>query len=293
MKKVIVIGKNSFIATHLPYEKSDYRFSPDEKDISNFIDANKPDVLINCIGMTGKKNIDDIELEKARAANSNTVLPIMLASKCEQKGINFIHISSGCINYGPSPNNKEIIDIRKNPSTSHFEDTGWREDEFAQRKNNPMSSYSKTKLAADLVIGSLSNVSSLRIRMPISSMFHPRNLLNKLIGFKKVLEEPNSMTFLRDLTNAVQWIIDNNKTGIYNIASPKPLTHSMLLDEYKRHVPAHTYEKISKEELNKLVSAPRSNCILDVSKSINEGFRYYDTDYMIKETVRQFVINKI
>lgn len=290
MKKVVVIGKGSFIASHLPYEKSYWRLHPIEDDIRWFLNRFHPDVVINTIGFCGTKNIDEVELDKARASITNTVLPIMLASECEKRSIQLIHMGSGCINYGSSPHfiPYEWSDTGKsNEYKTYRMDTGWKETDFSA----PLSYYSKTKYATDLAIGSLPNTCILRLRMPISPMNSPRNLLNKLIKYNRVLEEPNSVTFVSELVRAVEWVIEGGKTGIYNIASPKPLTHSRLLNEFNKYDPTHTYESITAKELEGIVSAPRSNCILDVSKSISEGFTYRDTDELVKETVKEFAGN--
>lgn len=291
-KKVLVLGKG-FISDHLSFDKIIDRITPDENQIAYILNIYKPDILINCIGMTGKKNIDDCETQKSKTSIANTAIPIILAGECEKKGVKLIHLASGCINYGRSP--------RYNPNFLGggilFEnyhtiiDPGWREEEFAQQPNNQMSFYSKTKLATDLVIGSMDNVCVLRLRMPISHQNSPRNLLNKLIKYNRVIEEANSVTFVSELIRAIDWVIENKKTGIYNIANPTPITHSILLEEYKKYFPEHKYEKISNEELSTIVVAPRSNCILDVSKSITEGFVYQDIGALVRDTIKEFSKN--
>lgn len=281
--KIITIG-NGFIASHLPYEIAKYRFTPNLESVFDLLGIYKPDVIINAVGFCGTPNVDQCEIEQEKSNTSNTVIPIMLANECKQRNIHMIHMGSGCINYGPSPHS---IPYEFTGDNRVRVDTGWKETDFS----SPLSYYSKSKYATDLTIGSMSNVCVLRLRMPISSTNSPRNLLNKLIKYDRVLEEPNSMTFVSDLVRAIDWAVENRKTGIYNIASPKPLTHSVLLEEFKKHFPGHKYERITKEQLEGLVAAPRSNCILDVSKSISEGFVYGDVDTLVRDTVKEFASN--
>ena len=285
MEKVIVIG-NGFVAGHLPYEVVNYRFTPNEENINVFINQYKPNVIINCIGRCGTPSVDWCENNKFETYNTNVIIPAMLANECNNRNIHFIHLGSGCINYGHSPN---IVRHYNSSDTESFRtvDLGWKEIDCS----NPKSYYSKTKYSADLILGDLSNVCILRLRMPVSSKNHPRNLLNKLIKYQKVLEEPNSMTFVDDLVNAIHFVIKNKKTGIYNVASPKPILHSELLEEYKKYFPEHIYEKISVKELDGLVVAPRSNCILDVGKIISEGFSFADTQTRVRETIAKFAEN--
>jgi len=296
---IILLGAHSFVAQHilasnkdiLPYNKRFYN----DTDIHSFVrdlKATNVDVIINCVGETGRPNIDSCENDKPKTFFMNTVIPIALGNACAKFGIHFIQLSSGCCFYGPSPN-KEFagfeIDVDNYPNhtanvETHWMDTGWHETDFA----NPQSSYSRSKYAADLVLEKLDTSCILRLRMPVSTLNHPRNLLSKLIGYNQVLETSNSVTFLNDLTRAVQWVIDNKKTGIYHCSSPKPLTHSIFLDEYKKYAPDHQYTKITPDKLNLLTKAPRSNCILNVDKIQNEGFEFENTDIAVERYVRGF-----
>lgn len=290
MKKVVVVG-NGFVASHLPYEKSSIKFDPRWDQISDFLWREKPDVVVNCIGFCGAPNIDACQIEKTRTYTANVTMPLLFAQACKNRNIRFIHVGSGCINYGKSPNNKcTIIEEKFHCDNCELckSDSGWRETDYS----SPQSYYSKTKYAADLVLGELENTTILRIRMPISGMKSPRNLLTKLIGYKRVVEAPNSVTFMDDFVNAIDFVIQKEKIGIYNVVSPIPLTHSILLNEYKLHVPSHTYESIGTEELSSLVAAPRSNCILDSSKIVNEGFVFTDTYTQMRATIKKFVENQ-
>lgn len=289
MSKILVVG-NGFIANHLPYQKSLYYLKVDEFNINGFLDHYKPTTVINCIGYCGNPNIDQCEINKTETYTKNTAIPLILAAECEKKSIQMIHIGSGCIAYGQSPN----IVVEKQ---SHFEriinrdrprktlDLGWKENDFFR----PKSFYSKTKYATDLVLGEMKNVCTLRIRMPISYISSPRNLLNKILSYISVVETKNSMTFLDDLVNVVDWCIQHQKTGIYNVVSPEPLYHSNLIKEYQKYVPEHNCEYISELELKYIVNAPRSNCILNVDKIINEGFVFRDTRTQVKETIKKYV----
>lgn len=270
-----------FIASHLPYPKILDRIHPRYLRVNELIELYKPDCIINTIGYCGENTIDDCVADgnrRHKTYNSNLIIPTMLAQECEFLGVRLIHIGSGCIFNGESKHISVSLDGPR--------DNGWQETDPA----NPVSFYSRTKYACDLAIGSLSNVCVLRIRMPVSSKRSPRNLINKLINYKRVVEEPNSMTFMADLVRAVDWFIANDKRGIYHIAHPQAIKHSEILDEYRKHNPDHRYEQITVDELNGIVKEPRSNCLLDVSKAMNEGFEYGNAHEQISECVRRFSI---
>lgn len=280
MKKVLVLGKNSFIASHLVnYTLYDNRVMCSDADIEKMIDSEKPDVIINCIAFTGSfgqfTNIDGCETDKSRTVMTNLTIPTLLAFAAKKKSIHFIQIGSGCINYGPSPN----ID-------ANGKDLGWKENDISA----PLSFYSKVKYSCDLALSDFSNVFIPRIRMPISSKNHPRNLFNKILSYQNVLDEPNSVSFLDDVVKSIEWAIENQKIGIYNVANPSPLTHPEIIEEYKKYF-NHSYNKISKEELDKITLAPRSNCIVNIDKAISEGLVLRDSKQALKETMKAYIQN--
>jgi 3,5-epimerase/4-reductase len=281
--KILTIG-NGFVSKHLKYPIYTDRLHPNYKSVADFIDQAMPDVIINCIGFTGGngKNIDGCEEEKQKTFDTNTLLPIMLATVCEKRDVRLIHIGSGCVFYGTSPHTNVISQHKFN---EQYKDYGWLENDAAL----PLSTYSKSKYAADIALQTMKTTTNLRIRMPLSWKREPRNLITKLIDYKKVVEAPNSMTLMEDLSRSVEWAIDRGKVGTYHITSPEPLTHSEILREYQKYRPAHIFESISPAHLDKLVSAPRSNCILDSSKATREGFTFLNVRETIKEYVRRYV----
>jgi dTDP-4-dehydrorhamnose reductase len=278
--KVSILGKG-FIAEHLPYHQIDARVDYSSKQIHNLLDLEKPDVLINCIGYTGRPNIDQIEANREKAALTNTALPILLAEACAQKSIHMIQIGSGCLFFGKSPHIIHAI------TASAEVDTGWKETDFP----NPQSYYSKTKAACDYVLGDMKNVATLRIRMPISTKDHHRNLINKLRGYKQIIDIPNSMTFLDDLARCIDWTIKTGQTGIFHVANPQPITAAQIMREYQKHRPHHQFEIISEEQLDKLTIAKRSNCLLDTSKLRLAGFEMTPSEQALKQCMVEYVKN--
>lgn len=280
--KIITIGAG-FLASHLPYIQHHGRISSDVGSINRFIDEYKPDVIVNAIGKTGRPNIDWCEFNKVETYTSNVVIPLMLASECEKRDIRLITYGSGCIYTGPSPYVQTYCEY----DSYDCYDPGWTEEDTP----NPRSYYSITKYCADLAIGSMKNVCILRLRMPISGSISKRNLISKLIGYKKVLIENNSVSFCSDIVNATQFAIDKKLSGIFHITSPKPIYHSDILSKYQMYVPDHTYEKITKQELDTITTAGRSNCILNSNKIRELGFQFLDQDEQLHECVKQYIAN--
>jgi len=227
-------------------------------------------------------------------------LPILLAEACARHSIHLIQISSGCIFFGESPNFHYVqadgCAMPDNFGTSSFSllmptqkiDDGWKEDDFA----NPKSYYSKSKYACDLMLGQMPHVSNLRIRMPISNRNNPRNLINKLRGYKKIIDIPNSMTFMDDLTKCIAWTAKNGHTGIFHVVNPEPLTAARIMKEYCKYVPEHSFDILyTEEELDILTVAKRSNCILDSNKLKWAGFEMASSEEALSRCMKEYIAN--
>ncbi len=284
--KILTLG-NGFVSNHLPYEKILDRVHADYEDLDYVLSKQKPDVIVNCIGKTGRPNVDWCETNKTETYTANVILPALIAEWCANHNVHLIQMGSGCIYFGESPHSKKlhtpekmkmcpagispdewskIYDYKSDEWT--WADTGWKETDFA----NPKSYYSKTKYACDLLLGQMPNVTTLRLRMPVSSKNDPRNFINKVKGYKQVIDIPNSMTIMDDLVRCVDWAAKESKFGIYHVVNPQPITAAQVMREYQKYVPSHEFEIINEEQLDALVTAKRSNCILNTSKLNEAGF---------------------
>ncbi len=275
--KIMSIGAG-FVSEHLPYENIVKERILGQNSVNLILEQYKPDVLVNCIGKTGRPNVDWCESHKEETAFANTAVPIMLAEGCKRAGVHLIQIGSGCIYFGPSPYRGE------RPGA---DDPGWREDDFA----NPKSFYSKTKYACDLALGGMDNVATLRIRMPISSQNTSRNFINKVRGYKQVIDIPNSVTFMDDLVRCVDWAARNRVAGLYHVTNPEPITAAEVMREYQKYVPEHTFEVITEAQLDGLTVAKRSNCIINSDKLKRAGFIMTPSEIALKRCMADYAKN--
>ena len=285
--KVMTIGAG-FVADHLPYEKIPEHVEIDWQKVRALFSYHRPQVLINCIGKTGRPNVDWCESHKSSTAESNIVVPLLLADLCEKFDTHLINIGSGCIYFGDSPNgywHATPPGPDQFPSGSEWLDTGWKETDFA----NPQSFYSKTKYSCDLVLGQMTHVTTLRIRMPISEKKVPRNLINKLKGYKQVIDIPNSVTFMNDLVRCIDWAANNRPGGIYHVANPQPLTAARIMKEYQKYVPDHSFEIINEQQLDQLTKAKRSNCILNTEKLQLAGFQMTNSEEALVNCMAKYM----
>lgn len=295
--KICTIGAG-FVSEHLNYIKINDRIEVSEMQIDRMLDHYKPDVLVNCIGKTGRPNIDWCEKNQEITALTNTALPILLAERCVKKSIHMVHIGSGCIYFGESPNfhylqgdGSPMPDVTSPVFMMTIPckkiDDGWKEDDFA----NPKSYYSKSKYATDLMLGNMKHVTTLRIRMPISTKNNHRNIINKLLGYSQVIDIPNSMTFMDDLVRCVDWAITGTHTGIFHVTNPEPITAAQIMREYQKYVPNHQFEIINENKLDQLTVAKRSNCILNTDKINSAGFQMMPSLDALKNCMKKYVKN--
>lgn len=265
--KILVLGKG-FIGKRLQEAlncdisgRKIYSFKNAEEEIKR----HNPKIIINCIGYSGGKNsVDGCELDRDKTILADTFVPIILAEICLRKKIKLIHISSGCIYKFDYSKDKPI----KEQDLPDFLDLF----------------YSRSKIYAERVLEILSpkaNILILRIRLPLDNQPHPRNLLTKLINYKRVIELPNSISYLPDCIKALRHLIKIDARGIYNLVNKGGLKYSALLDIYKRYVPDFRYKIVDYKKLN----LTRPNLILSTKKLEKSGFKIRH----IKETLEECV----
>ena len=217
--------------------------------------AAKPDFVLNAAGKTGRPNVDWCEDHKQEVIRANLIGALTLADLCFKHGIHMTNFGTGCI--------YEYDEAHPMCSCKGFTEE--------EKPNFTGSYYSKTKVMLDTLLQDYPNVLSLRLRMPISDDLHPRSFVTKIIGYKKVVNVPNSMTILTDMLPIALKMSERKLTGVYNFVNPGALSHNEILELYKQYIdPNFTYQNFSVEEQSKILKAGRSNNELDASKLLKE-----------------------
>ena len=217
--------------------------------------AANPDFVLNAAGKTGRPNVDWCEDHKQEVIRSNIIGALTLADLCFKHGIHMTNFGTGCI-------------YEYDATHQMGSGTGFKEEE---KPNFAGSYYSKTKIMLDTLLQDYPNVLNLRLRMPISDDLHPRSFITKIIGYKKVVNIPNSMTILTDMLPVALEMSERKLTGVYNFVNPGAISHNEILDLYKQYInPSFVYQNFSVEEQSKILKAGRSNNELDSSKLLRE-----------------------
>lgn len=237
------------------------------RDAEKEIKRHKPKIIINCVGHIGR-NVDDCEQDKDKTLFANTLIPIVLAEMAIRKNIKLVHISSGCIYQFDYSKDKPISEEKKPDFFDLY--------------------YSRSKIYSEMALEALCskfNILIARIRVPLDCRPHPRNILTKLIGYKKVIDLPNSISYIPDFVKALQHLIRVDAKGIYNIVNKGALFYPELLEVYKRYSPDFKYRVIDYKKLNLV----RTNLVLSTKKLEDSGFKVRDIHGVLEECVQEYL----
>jgi dTDP-4-dehydrorhamnose reductase len=232
----------------------------DAGTLASALRADKPEFLINAAGYTGKPNVDACELHKAECLQGNAVLPGIVAQACEQAGVPWGHVSSGCIYSGDGPGGNGFTELD--------------EPNFTFRSNH-CSFYSGTKALGEEVLAGHPNVFIWRLRIPFDGVDNPRNYLTKLMRYPRLLEATNSISELDEFVDATLacWT-KRVPFGIYNVTNPGKVTTREVVELIRSSgVCTKDFAFFSSEDefMRTAAKTPRSNCVMDGSKLAAAG----------------------
>jgi len=271
MKNKILILGNGYIAGRL---RRQWHCPVYEKKILSFEDAllafkkHKPDILVNCIGHVGKRNVDDCELDVDKCLLANTMVPVWLGEIAFRNPVKLVHISSGCIYHYDYDKQRPITEEDVPDYYKLF--------------------YSRTKIYAEGVLQALSqrsNILIVRIRVPLDIYPNSRNILNKLIQYKTIIDIPNSITYIPDFIKALEHLLKIDAKGIFNVTNKGGLRYPQLMDVYKKYVPDFQYSILPMKRF----PLDRTNLVLSVRKLEKTGFKVRKIQEVLKECVEQYV----
>lgn len=261
-QKILILGKG-YIGTsianylqpwdnlkivHVAKKQLDYT---NRETLKIFLEAYKPDYVVNCAGYTGKPNVDKAEEEKELCWKLNVVDAVNINRACREIGVNYIHIGSGCIYNNITEAHEDHI-----PNFGLFD---------------PESSfYSKSKHAYETIAGDFGL--TLRIRMPFDGTLNSKNYLYKLWTYDKLMGHQvyNSKTQVGDIGRFILYLatreLEVNEIGLLNFVNPSPRTTHDIVENIMEYCnfSRSKFEWVEEEDLN--LKARRSNCCLASEK---------------------------
>ena len=129
------------------------------------------------------------------------------------------------------------------------------------------------------------NILLARIRIPLDDRPHPKNILTKLINFRRIIDIPNSVTYIPDFIKALKHLIKIDARGIYNVVCKGGLRYPALLREYQKYRPDFCYHAINVKELK----LRRTNLVLSTAKLEKTGFHVRDISQVVEQCARNYI----
>lgn len=215
--KILVLGKGFVgepLAEYLGADISTKRLN--QIGIS---DLESYDVVINTVAKT---KIDWCEKNREETFDTNVIQAINIAKllRPDQK---YVFFSSGCI-------------FKSENGEVNYEDS----------IPNPQCFYTYTKLMAEQLLEEVRpETLVIRPRLLISEKSHPRNTIDKLLNYDKIIVCQESVTILEDLITKVATLF--NESGAFNIFNEGTISPSEIMDIF-----GHKHEKIDKTQLDEL-----------------------------------------
>ncbi|GAD98334.1 hypothetical protein PVAR5_7026 [Paecilomyces variotii No. 5] len=239
------------------YEVSKVRIE-DREAVLRELDTVKPTHVINTAGARGSPNVDWCEDHKDYTVRSNIIGAANLVDCCFLRGIHITHFASGC--------------IYDQDEAHPLDGSGFTEDDTP---NFWGSFYSYSKLISEKVLKTYPNVLVLRLRNPVAADLHPKNFVTKLLGYKKIVNIPNSGSVMTNLVPGAIILAKHKETGVYNYTNPGTFTHNEVMGLMKEYVrPSLTWVNFTLDEQSQVLKAPRSNAKLDSTKLANKLKEY-------------------
>lgn len=237
----------------------------------------RPEFLINAAGYTGKPNVDACEIHKTECLMGNAVLPGLVAQACEEAGVPWGHVSSGCIFTGSRADGHGFTEL--DPPN------------FTFRQNN-CSFYSGTKALGEEVLAGRPNLYVWRLRIPFNEVDNSRNYLTKLMRYPKLLEATNSISQLDEFVAATFACWEKRVPfTTYNVTNPGQITTRevvALIEKSGVHPKKYEFFASEADFMKIAAKTPRSNCTMDSAKLAATGIRLTEVHAAVEQALRNW-----
>lgn len=289
MSRVLLLGGSGFIgsafARELAARNIDFSsVSRTQVDYTKFdatyslLKKTRPDLVINCSGVTGVPNVDWCETHRNETIAANVIAPAAISDACYALGVILGHVSTGCIYDGERPGG--VPWTEEDPPNFDFDSGG-------------CSFYSGTKALAEWKLTANPLAYIWRLRLPFCEEADPKNYITKLLNYPAIFDSPrNSLSHLGECVRAcVDTWADGLKRGIYNVVNPGSLTNREVVEMIQAiFKPNRNYDRwIDEIELYRdFTVAARSNCVLSCKKLLDADIELRPVSLAMQETLASY-----
>jgi dTDP-4-dehydrorhamnose reductase len=261
----------------------------------------RPSFLINAAGYSGKPNVDACEDERMATFLANTILPQTVAQVCLATNTPWGHVSSGCIYSGAKVFENGRMRVVKNlnaPEVRRLFDAqperffGFTEYEKPNSTFRclPCNFLAGTKALAEEVLRDFAQCYLWRPRIPFGDKDEPCNLLSKLWHYPKVYDHVTSLSHADDFARAGLDLWERRAPfGTYNITNPGAVSTRQVVEMIQQVLkPSRRLEFWANdlEFYSQPGRAPRSSCILDVTKLLGAGVKMRPVKEALADALR-------
>ena len=253
MKKILLLGSTGFIGSQFKgallkkgYEIVDPRIEiTDLSAVREGLGEHKPDIVLNATGITGKPNVDWCETHVGETLAVNVTGSLNVAIASDEAKAYLVQMGTGCVYNGDNGGK------------------GYAEDD---PPNYFGSVYSRSKILAEKALREFPNVLQLRIRIPIMGQPNPKNLIDKLLLYPKMINVPNSCSVIEDFIPASIQLMEMGQVGVFNMTNIGPMDHRSIMELYREIVDPAFKINLMDEAEQKELGKRRSNCVLNTDK---------------------------
>jgi UDP-glucose 4,6-dehydratase len=263
----------------------------------------EPEFVINAAGYADWPTETACEIDRLEALQANTLLPQTVTRVCMMTNTPWGHISSGSIYSGAKVYENQQMRIERDlnrpeirrcfeahPET-FFGFTEADEPNFCFH-HPPCSFYSGTKALAEEDVRKDSHAYLWRLRLPFNEQDEPSNWLAQIQRSPRIYDDVNSLSHLEDSVRACLELWERRAPfGVYNVISPGAITTRQVVDSIQRTLKSCRSFQWCKDAVRFTRNgnrAPRSHCILNVSKLLKTGVEMRPVEVALEDSLERW-----
>jgi UDP-glucose 4,6-dehydratase len=156
----------------------------------------------------------------------------------------------------------------------------------------PCSFYSGSKALGEEAADRVGGGYLWRLRIPFDAVDHPKNYLTKLLTYRRIYDNFNSISHLGDFVRACLDLRQSRAPfGVYNITNPGFVSTRQVVAMIQRILkPNRDFEYWANDDefYREAASTPRSNCVLDGGKLAGAGVRIRGVTEALESCLREW-----